>query len=129
MASNQPNPYPPLSPQPNLKQDLGFSASDRAESVRRVGELACLMNDAGTITIVSLVSPYREDRDIARKRHEDQGLKFMEVFMDVPLDVVQDRDPKGLYKKVRGGGRWWWFGRGEFLHARAWCRSIGWASH
>ena len=59
------------------------------------------MNDAGTVTIVSLVSPYREDRDIARKRHEDQGLKFMEVFMDVPLDVVQDRDPKGLYKKVR----------------------------
>ena len=58
------------------------------------------MNDAGTVTIVSLVSPYREDRDIARKRHEDQGLSFMEVFMDVPLDVVQDRDPKGLYKKV-----------------------------
>lgn len=58
------------------------------------------MNDAGTITIVSLVSPYREDRDIARRRHEEQGLKFMEVFMDVPLDVVQDRDPKGLYKKV-----------------------------
>jgi adenylylsulfate kinase-like enzyme len=94
-----------------LHQDLGFSASDRAESVRRVGELACLMNDAGTITIVSLVSPYREDRDIARKRHEDQGLKFLEVFMDVPLDVVQDRDPKGLYKKVRAcvcarGGAW-----------------------
>lgn len=86
-------------------QDLGFSASDRAESVRRVGELACLMNDAGTVTIVSLVSPYREDRDIARKRHEDQGLSFMEVFMDVPLDVVQDRDPKGLYKKV--GARAW----------------------
>lgn len=59
------------------------------------------MNDAGTITIVSLVSPYRGDRDVARKRHEDQGLIFMEVFMDVPLDVVQDRDPKGLYKKVR----------------------------
>ncbi|EWM28233.1 aps kinase atp sulfurlyase pyrophosphatase fusion protein [Nannochloropsis gaditana] len=86
-----------------LNRDLGFSASDRAESVRRVGELACLMNDAGTITIVSLVSPYREDRDIARRRHEEQGLKFMEVFMDVPLDVVQDRDPKGLYKKVAAG--------------------------
>ncbi|GAB5030962.1 sulfate adenylyltransferase [Nannochloropsis oceanica] len=86
-----------------LNRDLGFSASDRAESVRRVGELACLMNDAGTVTIVSLVSPYREDRDIARKRHENQGLSFMEVFMDVPLDVVQDRDPKGLYKKVAAG--------------------------
>lgn len=55
-----------------LVQDLGFSASDRAESVRRVGELSCLFNDAGTVTIVSLVSPYREDRDIARKRHEEQ---------------------------------------------------------
>lgn len=79
-----------------------------------MGELACLMNDAGTITIVSLVSPYREDRDIARKRHEDQGLKFLEVFMDVPLDVVQDRDPKGLYKKVRGAA---WRG-GAPVHGR-----------
>lgn len=87
----------------DVLQDLGFSASDRGESVRRVGELACLFNDAGTITIVSLVSPYREDRDLARRRHEEQGLRFMEVFMDVPLDVVQDRDPKGLYKKVSWG--------------------------
>ena len=86
-----------------LNRDLGFSPSDRGESVRRVGELSCLMNDAGIITIVSLVSPYREDRDIARKRHEDQGLKFWEVFMDVPLDVVSKRDPKGLYKKVAAG--------------------------
>ena len=100
-----------------LNRDLGFSKSDRAESVRRVGELACLFNDAGTITIVSLVSPYREDRDLARKRHKEQGLKFVEVFMDVPLTVVQDRDPKGLYKKVAAGeikhftgecSSWWW---------------------
>lgn len=63
-----------------------------------------MFNDAGTITIVSLVSPYREDRDLARQRHEEQGLRFMEVFMDVPLDVVQDRDPKGLYKKVSWAG-------------------------
>jgi hypothetical protein len=74
------------------------------------------MNDAGTVTIVSLVSPYREDRDIARKRHEDQGLRFMEVFMDVPLDVVQDRDPKGLYKKVGVKSRLW--------SAKAICRGI-----
>ena len=86
-----------------LNRDLGFSKSDRGESVRRVGELSCLFNDAGLITIVSLVSPYKEDRDMARKRHEEQGLKFMELFMDVPLNVVQDRDPKGLYKKVAAG--------------------------
>lgn len=86
-----------------LNRDLGFSKDDRAESVRRVGELACLFNDAGMITIVSLVSPYKEDRDEVRKRHEDQGLKFIELFMDVPLTVVQKRDPKGLYKKVAAG--------------------------
>jgi 3'-phosphoadenosine 5'-phosphosulfate synthase len=86
-----------------LNRDLGFSKADRGESVRRVGELACLFNDAGTITIVSLVSPYRADRDAVRKRHEEQGLKFLEVFMDVPLSIVQERDPKGLYKKVAAG--------------------------
>jgi adenylyl-sulfate kinase len=86
-----------------LNRDLGFSKADRAESVRRVGELACLFSDAGIITIVSLVSPYRADRDMARKRHADQGIKFLEVFMDVPLSVVQDRDPKGLYEKVAKG--------------------------
>jgi 3'-phosphoadenosine 5'-phosphosulfate synthase len=86
-----------------LNRDLGFSKADRGESVRRVGELSCLFNDAGLITIVSLVSPYKADRDLARKRHEDMGLKFMELFMDVPLKVVQDRDPKGLYKKVAAG--------------------------
>jgi adenylyl-sulfate kinase len=86
-----------------LNRDLGFSQADRAESVRRVGELACLFSDSGSITIVSLVSPYKADRDLARKRHEEQGLKFLEVFMDVPLNIVQDRDPKGLYKKVAAG--------------------------
>lgn len=86
-----------------LNRDLGFSKADRAESVRRVGELACLFSDAGIITIVSLVSPYRADRDLARKRHADQGIKFLEVFMDVPLSVVQERDPKGLYEKVAKG--------------------------
>lgn len=86
-----------------LNRDLGFSASDRAESVRRVGELACLFADAGTITMVSLVSPYRKDRDAVRKRHEEQGIKFLEVFMDVPLHEVERRDPKGLYKKARSG--------------------------
>ncbi len=86
-----------------LNRDLGFSKADRGESVRRVGELSCLFNDAGLVTIVSLVSPYKADRDAVRKRHEDQGLEFLELFMDVPLSVVQDRDPKGLYKKVAAG--------------------------
>jgi 3'-phosphoadenosine 5'-phosphosulfate synthase len=86
-----------------LNRDLGFSKADRGESVRRVGELSCLFNDAGMITIVSLVSPYKSDRDAVRKRHKDQGLKFLEVFMDVPLTIVQERDPKGLYKKVAEG--------------------------
>lgn len=86
-----------------LNRDLGFTAGDRGESVRRVGEVACLFADSGVITMVSLVSPYREDRDAARKRHEDQGILFLEMFMDVPLEVVQQRDPKGLYKKVAAG--------------------------
>lgn len=86
-----------------LNRDLGFSKADRGESVRRVGELACLFSDAGLITIVSLVSPYRVDRDDVRARHTEQGIKFLEVFMDVPLTVVQERDPKGLYKKVAAG--------------------------
>mmetsp|Transcript_13168 Transcript_13168/g.20061 ORF Transcript_13168/g.20061 Transcript_13168/m.20061 type:complete len:1009 (+) Transcript_13168:60-3086(+) len=86
-----------------LNRDLGFSPADRAESVRRVGEISALMADGGVISIVSLVSPYKADRDDARKRHEDQNLKFLEVFMDVPLEVVSERDPKGLYKKVAAG--------------------------
>mmetsp|Transcript_28112 Transcript_28112/g.89889 ORF Transcript_28112/g.89889 Transcript_28112/m.89889 type:complete len:975 (-) Transcript_28112:373-3297(-) len=86
-----------------LNRDLGFSDADRAESVRRVGELSTLFNDAGVITLVGLVSPFRADRDAVRRRHEDMGLKFMEVLMDVPLDVVKKRDPKGLYAKVDKG--------------------------
>eukprot|EP00620_Florenciella_sp_RCC1587_P021806 CAMPEP_0182556594 /NCGR_PEP_ID=MMETSP1324-20130603/806_1 /TAXON_ID=236786 /ORGANISM="Florenciella sp., Strain RCC1587" /LENGTH=1013 /DNA_ID=CAMNT_0024768507 /DNA_START=30 /DNA_END=3071 /DNA_ORIENTATION=- len=86
-----------------LNRDLGFSPGDRAESVRRVGEMACLFTGGGVITLVTLVSPYQADRDAARQRHEEQGLKFMEVFMDVPIEVVQERDPKGLYAKVKTG--------------------------
>lgn len=86
-----------------LNRDLGFSPADRAESVRRVGEMACLFNSGGVITLVTLVSPYRADREEARKRHEDQGLRFLEVFMNVPLETVKERDPKGLYAKVDAG--------------------------
>ncbi|CAB1117921.1 unnamed protein product [Ectocarpus sp. CCAP 1310/34] len=86
-----------------LNRDLGFSEADRGESVRRVGETSCLFSDSGTITIVSLVSPYRDARDAVRKRHEDQGIPFFEIFLDVPLEEVQRRDPKGLYKQVEEG--------------------------
>ena len=65
--------------------------------MRRAGELACLFSSSGSITVVSLVSPYRSDRDSVRERHEQMGLPFMEVFMNVPLQVVQDRDPKVSY--------------------------------
>ena len=71
-----------------LNRDLGFTPADRDESVRRVGELACLFNGGGVITLVTLVSPYRAARDAARQRHEEQHLKFLEVFMNVPIDEV-----------------------------------------
>eukprot|EP00325_Prymnesiales_sp_UTEX-LB-985_P004529 CAMPEP_0174699716 /NCGR_PEP_ID=MMETSP1094-20130205/4909_1 /TAXON_ID=156173 /ORGANISM="Chrysochromulina brevifilum, Strain UTEX LB 985" /LENGTH=534 /DNA_ID=CAMNT_0015897099 /DNA_START=83 /DNA_END=1683 /DNA_ORIENTATION=+ len=86
-----------------LTRDLGFSAADRGESVRRASETAQLFSEAGVITMVTLISPYRKDRDAARKAHEAKGIPFVEVFMDVPLDVVKARDPKGLYKKVAEG--------------------------
>ena len=86
-----------------LTKDLGFSPADRAESVRRASHIASLFSDAGVITMVTLISPYRKDRDDARRLHESKGIPFLEVFMDVPLSVVQKRDPKGLYKKVAEG--------------------------
>lgn len=86
-----------------LTKDLGFSPSDRSESVRRAGEVAQFFSEAGVITMVTLISPYRADRDAARALHEKKGIPFLEVFMDVPLDVVKARDPKGLYAKVAKG--------------------------
>jgi adenylyl-sulfate kinase len=86
-----------------LNGDLGFSADDRAENVRRVGEVARLFADAGLIAIVPLISPYREGRDGARALHEAAGLVFVEVFVDTPLEVCERRDPKGLYAKARAG--------------------------
>jgi len=86
-----------------LNRDLGFSEADRAESVRRTGELATLFADSGVITLVGLISPYREDRDAVRKRHEEQGIPFYEVFLDVPVDELKKRDPKGQYAKVESG--------------------------
>ena len=86
-----------------MNLDLGFSEADRAESVRRTGELANLFSDAGVITLVGLISPYRADRDAVRKRHEDQGIPFYEVFLDVPVDELRKRDPKGQYARVDSG--------------------------
>ncbi len=86
-----------------LNGDLGFSADDRTENVRRVGEVARLFADAGVIALVPLISPYRAGRDHARALHDAAGLVFLEVFVDTPLDVCEQRDPKGLYAKARSG--------------------------
>ncbi len=91
----------------NLRQglngDLGFSADDRAENVRRVGEVARLFADAGVVALVPVISPYVADRDRVREIHELAGLPFFEVFVDTPLEICERRDPKGLYAKARAG--------------------------
>jgi len=84
-----------------LNKDLGFTAADRVENIRRVAEVAKLMSDAGLIVLVSFISPYRSERLLARELM-DKG-EFIEIFIDTPLDVCEARDPKGLYKKARAG--------------------------
>lgn len=86
-----------------LNKNLGFSAADRAENIRRIGEVAKLFADAGVITITSFVSPYRADRDVVRQLHEAAKAPFIEVFVDTPVAECEKRDPKGLYKKARAG--------------------------
>ncbi|HET9077005.1 MAG TPA: adenylyl-sulfate kinase [Acidimicrobiales bacterium] len=86
-----------------LNADLGFGPADRAENVRRVGEVAKLFADAGSVAVVSLVSPYRADRNRVRTSHEAAGLRFVEVFVDTPLEICEARDPKGLYARARAG--------------------------
>ena len=86
-----------------LNANLGFSADDRTENIRRVGEVAKLFSDAGLITITSFISPFQAGRDAVRTLHEESNLPFFEVFIDCPLEVVQERDPKGLYKKAAAG--------------------------
>ncbi|HEY5888470.1 MAG TPA: adenylyl-sulfate kinase [Acidimicrobiales bacterium] len=86
-----------------LNGDLGFSAEDRHENVRRVGEVARLFADAGVVALVPLISPYRDDRDLARAAHDAAGLLFVEVFVNTPLEECERRDPKGLYAKARAG--------------------------
>lgn len=86
-----------------INKNLGFSAEDRTENIRRVGEIAKLFVDTGVIALSSFVSPYLKDRDIVRKLHEDAGMDFIEVFVDCSLETAEERDPKGLYKKARAG--------------------------
>ncbi|MFQ6039132.1 MAG: adenylyl-sulfate kinase [Candidatus Aminicenantales bacterium] len=84
-----------------LNKNLGFSPEDREENIRRIGEVAKLFAQAGVITMTAFISPYRKDRDRARELLE-KG-EFIEVFVKVPLEVAEERDPKGLYKKARAG--------------------------
>jgi bifunctional enzyme CysN/CysC len=86
-----------------LNADLGFTAEDRDENVRRAGEVARLLADAGVVAIVPLISPYRAGRDRARAVHVEAGVPFLEVFVDTPIELCEQRDPKGLYAKARAG--------------------------
>ena len=86
-----------------LNGDLGFDPSERAENVRRTAHAARLLADAGNVVLVSLVSPYVADRELAREVHEADEIDFIEVFMDTPLQVCEARDPKGLYARARRG--------------------------
>lgn len=85
-----------------LNKDLGFSPEDRRENIRRIAEVARLMNDAGLIVISAFISPYRADREMAREIIAPE--RFMEVYLSTPLAMCEERDPKGFYKRARQGG-------------------------
>ncbi len=84
-----------------LNKDLGFTAADRVENIRRIGEVAKLMVDAGLVVVTAFISPFRSEREMARRLVADG--EFIEVFVDTPLAIVEQRDPKGLYRKARAG--------------------------
>ncbi|TFH66148.1 MAG: adenylyl-sulfate kinase [Gemmatimonadales bacterium] len=84
-----------------LNKDLGFSPEDREENIRRLGEVARLFRDSGIINLAAFISPYRRDRQIARSLLEDDS--FVEVFVDCPVEICEQRDPKGNYLKARQG--------------------------
>ncbi len=86
-----------------LCSNLGFSKPDREENIRRIGEVAKLFADASVLALTSFISPYRADRDRVRAIHDADGIPFLEVFIDTPIEVCESRDPKGLYKKARAG--------------------------
>ncbi len=87
----------------NLCSDLGFSPDDRAENLRRAGEVARLLAEDGTVALLSLISPCAEERRKLREVHVDTGMTFFEVFVNTPLEICEQRDPKGLYAKARAG--------------------------
>lgn len=86
-----------------MNSDLEFSKEDRKENIRRIAEVARLFADSGTITLASFISPFSEDRLKAREIHEKDDLVFIECFVDTPLEICEQRDIKGLYKKARAG--------------------------
>ena len=86
-----------------LNRNLGFTAADREENIRRIGEVAKLFADCNVLTMTSFISPYRKDRDTVRALHAAGGLPFIEVHVNTPIDTCEQRDPKGLYKKARAG--------------------------
>ncbi len=86
-----------------LNKNLGFSAADREENIRRIGEVAKLFADCGVITMTSFISPYRKDRDTVRALHDEGKVPFIEVYVNTPIATCEQRDPKGLYKKARAG--------------------------
>ena len=86
-----------------INRNLGFTAEDRTENIRRIGEIAKLFVDTGVVALSSFISPYKEDRDQVRALHEAAGMDFIEIFVDCSLETAESRDPKGLYKKARAG--------------------------
>ena len=86
-----------------LNKNLGFAPEDREENIRRVAEVGKLFADSGTVALCAFVSPYKKDRELARKLHQEAGLPFLEIFVDTPIEECEARDSKGLYKKARAG--------------------------
>ena len=86
-----------------INRNLGFSAEDRTENIRRIGEISKLFVDAGLLVLSAFISPYREDRGRVRELHRDAGFDFIEIHVDCSLEIAEQRDPKGLYKKARAG--------------------------
>ena len=86
-----------------LNGDLGFDEGARAENVRRTAHVARLLAESGTVALVSLVSPYAADRKMAASLHASDDLAFIEIFVDAPLELCEERDPKGLYARARAG--------------------------
>lgn len=86
-----------------LNGDLGFSEADRAENIRRTGEVCRILADTGVVVLASFVSPFRADRDLVRRSHEAAKIPFLEIHVDCALEEAERRDPKGLYRKARAG--------------------------